>query len=169
MTFKAFVDRLEGVRSHMALCPAHEDREPSLSVGPGDDGILVHCFAGCTPEEICRALGFTLRDLFYDSDDCPKGVRHASRKARPITWRQFAGQLEDEALGLWLRGTAVRSAARSLDATRWTDEELEGAMEAVTSGRVDLELAEIYSDLAFNLRRGGLRKEEADACRRQQA
>ena len=32
----------------MAPCPAHEDREPSLSIRDVDDGkVLVHCHAGC--------------------------------------------------------------------------------------------------------------------------
>ncbi len=41
----------------MACCPCHEDREPSLSITDGQDGrLLVHCFAGCDPVEILRAL-----------------------------------------------------------------------------------------------------------------
>ena len=43
------------------------DRTPSLSIGEGDDGrILMRCFAGCSTEAICRALGIELRDLFPD-------------------------------------------------------------------------------------------------------
>lgn len=46
-------------------CPSHEDRSPSLSVSEGRDGrALVHCFAGCSVEEVCRALDLTVRDLF---------------------------------------------------------------------------------------------------------
>lgn len=38
-------------------CPAHEDRNPSLSVGIGEDGrILVHCFAGCAQADVIAAL-----------------------------------------------------------------------------------------------------------------
>lgn len=48
----------------MARCPAHDDRRPSLRVTTGDDGrALVHCHAGCTPEAVVGALGFTLADL----------------------------------------------------------------------------------------------------------
>jgi len=34
--------------SWMARCPAHDDREPSLSIRDADDSkVLVHCHAGC--------------------------------------------------------------------------------------------------------------------------
>jgi len=48
----------------LSLCPAHSDTQPSLSVALGESGkILLHCFADCTVEEICHALGITLADL----------------------------------------------------------------------------------------------------------
>ncbi len=53
---------LHGVRKcgdgYVARCPAHHDRQPSLSVGLGDDGrtILLHCHAGCTFDQIRAAL-----------------------------------------------------------------------------------------------------------------
>jgi len=40
----------------MCLCPAHADSEPSLSLRQGDRGIIVHCFAGCRPEDVLREL-----------------------------------------------------------------------------------------------------------------
>lgn len=47
-----------------ARCPAHEDERPSLSIGAGDDGrVLVHCFAGCTPEQVVGAVGMQMADL----------------------------------------------------------------------------------------------------------
>jgi hypothetical protein len=50
---------------YTARCPAHQDRSPSLSVSEGRDGqALVHCFAGCTAEDVVGALGLELRDLF---------------------------------------------------------------------------------------------------------
>jgi hypothetical protein len=44
--------------SWMALCPAHDDRNPSLTVRAGaDDGAAVpHCFAGCAVAAIFAAL-----------------------------------------------------------------------------------------------------------------
>ena len=48
-----------------AQCPAHDDRDPSLSIRECDDGkVLVHCFAGCKTEDILGALGLAWGDLF---------------------------------------------------------------------------------------------------------
>ena len=71
MNLSEILSRLGGVRpsgqGYTALCPAHDDREPSLSVSEGDDGrILLKCFAGCTVEQIVAALGLTMADLFAD-------------------------------------------------------------------------------------------------------
>ena len=57
------VKRVTG--GYMARCPAHEDRNPSLSVTEGSDGrVLLKCFAGCSTEDIVKALGLTMADLF---------------------------------------------------------------------------------------------------------
>lgn len=41
----------------LARCPAHDDGKPSLTVGYGRDGrVLAHCWAGCTFEDVMRAL-----------------------------------------------------------------------------------------------------------------
>ncbi|MBK7393823.1 MAG: hypothetical protein IPI64_11085 [Chloracidobacterium sp.] len=49
---------------YMARCPAHDDKSPSLSVKSADGKILVHCFAGCTANEIVTSLGLNLFDLY---------------------------------------------------------------------------------------------------------
>jgi DNA-binding transcriptional ArsR family regulator len=51
-----------------ALCPAHDDQHPSLTFTERNGRILVNCFAGCTVDAICGALGITLRDLRTDHD-----------------------------------------------------------------------------------------------------
>ena len=41
----------------VALCPAHDDKTQSLSIGVGDGGRpLVYCHAGCEWEAISRSL-----------------------------------------------------------------------------------------------------------------
>src|SRR5260370_19827612 len=63
--------QLKGVRTSLrgwkACCPAHADREPSLSIGLGEQGqVLLKCFAGCQIERIVEAMGLTITDLFPD-------------------------------------------------------------------------------------------------------
>ena len=64
--------KLQGVRrsgdGFTALCPAHEDRENSLSINEGDDGrVLLKCFAGCETENVVDALRLKMADLFGKS------------------------------------------------------------------------------------------------------
>lgn len=47
----------------MALCPGHDDRNPSLSIREHDDGVGIKCHAGCATEEILKPLGMTSEDL----------------------------------------------------------------------------------------------------------
>ena len=66
------LERLEGVKAHngyyKALCPAHDDKVPSLSVSEGDDArVLIKCFAGCSFGAVVEALGLDERDLFTSS------------------------------------------------------------------------------------------------------
>lgn len=72
MTIGQLLEKLERVKSTKdgwtALCPAHDDKNPSLSVKEGDDRrILFHCHAGCDPASVAGALGLTLSDLFVES------------------------------------------------------------------------------------------------------
>lgn len=52
-----------------ARCPAHEDRSPSLSIAEKDGTVLVHCFAGCSVEDVCGAVGVELTELFPPRND----------------------------------------------------------------------------------------------------
>jgi hypothetical protein len=50
---------------YSARCPAHNDRNPSLSVGEAEDGrVLLNCHAGCTETQVVAALGLKMSDLF---------------------------------------------------------------------------------------------------------
>jgi len=50
----------------LAHCPAHDDKEPSLSFTESEGRILLHCFAECTIDAICTALGISTKDLRTD-------------------------------------------------------------------------------------------------------
>lgn len=76
MTADEIVDKLERAKKTgsgwIARCPAHQDREPSLSISTGEDGrTLLNCHAGCTTDAICAALGIHVRDLFPPKDAPP--------------------------------------------------------------------------------------------------
>ena len=67
------LERLESLKTHngyyKALCPAHDDGEPSLSVSEGEDArVLLKCFAGCSFGAVVEALGLDERDLFTDGE-----------------------------------------------------------------------------------------------------
>lgn len=47
------------------LCPAHDDREASLTVTKGNNSVLIYCHAGCDTENVLSAAGLEMRDLFY--------------------------------------------------------------------------------------------------------
>lgn len=40
----------------MAKCPAHDDKNPSLSIREVDGKVLLHCHAGCTQRDVIDAL-----------------------------------------------------------------------------------------------------------------
>jgi AAA domain len=85
MTAAELITRLDSVRrtsnGWQARCPAHEDRNPSLAIGEGDDGrILLHCHAGCDVEEVVRAIGLEMRDLHPGNAFYTKGSFRVERK-----------------------------------------------------------------------------------------
>ena len=56
-------------RGKTARCPAHDDHDPSLSHWEDNDGnAAVHCFAGCTLEEIAAALDLPVSGFFVNGD-----------------------------------------------------------------------------------------------------
>ena len=94
MNVEMLLLRLKGVRHSpqgwMAQCPAHQDRNPSLSIREGEGKILLHCFAGCTVEAICVALGIKTSDLFAVPGTIqprPRMVRDAERQIADLRSR----------------------------------------------------------------------------------
>jgi len=82
MMYDDFKARLKYVRKSgsgfIARCPAHADKNPSLSVSLDGNEILVMCHAGCQTEAIVGELGLTMRDLFVEPD--PAYKRSISRR-----------------------------------------------------------------------------------------
>ena len=129
------LSRLERVRQcgkgWSARCPAHQDRQASLSVTIGNDGrILAHCFAGCAIGDVLGAVGLALADLFpvRIRDDSPDGRRELREAARQAQWQAALGVLAREA-------AVVSIAAYSVLRGNLTDED--AVRVAVAIERID--------------------------------
>src|SRR5438105_1459934 len=83
------LNRLKGVKpsrggSYSALCPAHNDRQPSLSVSEGEDGrVLLRCHRGCPTERVVSAIGLSLSDVFVNSPQPPVPDPSPNGRAKP--------------------------------------------------------------------------------------
>ena len=83
-----------------ALCPAHEDRKPSLAVGIGrDGGPLLHCYRGCQFTDIIEALDDGRRVIaeFPKVDPSPEPLPSKANldAARDALTPEVAGAVED--------------------------------------------------------------------------
>ena len=86
-----------GAGRWIGRCPAHDDRSPSLALRELDDGrVLVHCFAGCSAQEVVTGVGLDLSDLFPSQEI---GFDKGSRSADPFLLRTSFGVSD---LKLWL-------------------------------------------------------------------
>ena len=94
-TLEAAGSRRQGAMSW--TCPAHDDQRASLSVKEGRDGrALLHCHAGCHPEDVLAALGLAWADLFPESRN--------GKKAEIITTYDYVdehGRLLYQAVRYW--------------------------------------------------------------------
>ena len=97
-----------------ARCPAHEDRQPSLSISEGDDGkALVMCHAGCETEAICASLGLRLADLMPPTDR--RGMNKVNVNGNRQTPKKQSKPLTDKGKGEAYKSAedAVRALERS--------------------------------------------------------
>jgi len=72
---------------------------------------LVKCWAGCSVEEICQALGIHVRDLFYDTNSSPQQIR---RRCVERQYKKAKDEVEQMVTGFQI--DAVREAERYLTA-----------------------------------------------------
>lgn len=118
------LSRLENVRRSgngwTAKCPAHEDHHNSLAIHVGEDGrVLLHCFAGCTCEEIMAARGLEMRDLFPEDGRRPLGNGKLNGRLRLTVADLACDKKLPEAflreLGVVEEGSALRITYRRAD------------------------------------------------------
>jgi putative DNA primase/helicase len=78
MNVEALLARLSGVQRSgsgwQALCPAHADKNPSLSIHVRDGGILLHCHAGCSQAAVLASLGIEAHELFVDASGSERRI-----------------------------------------------------------------------------------------------
>jgi len=83
-----------------AICPAHDDRHASLSIGIGHDGkILLKCQAGCDTPDIIRALNLEWEDLFVKDDrpaPAPSATKTKAKRKIACTYDYYGAD------GKWL-------------------------------------------------------------------
>ena len=103
-------------------CPAHDDKGPSLSVKEEPDGrVLVHCFAGCSVEDVLDSVGLTFSDLYPE-----KATETRVKPSAP-----YAGRAAMEALAFECLIVAV--AARGLIAgQKPTEQDVSRLIDAVS-------------------------------------
>lgn len=83
-----------GRDSWIACCPAHQDKNPSMTIREVEEGkLLVHCFAGCSIEEIVSSIGITLADLMPERS--PDAIRRPS--AVPFNARDVMTCIQSDA------------------------------------------------------------------------
>jgi len=127
MRLNEFLTRLKGVKSngggqYAALCPAHADKEQSLSISEKDGKILLHCHAGCSTDSILGVLGLEMRDLFseerppynpnngkpkneiaavYDYKDLDGNIIHSTIRYSPKSFRQRRPDPDNHGKYIW--------------------------------------------------------------------
>lgn len=121
MSAEAVLQRLDGVKAtghgkHVAKCPAHDDRSPSLAIRECDDGrVLLHCFAGCECEDVLSALDLTFADLM------PKRIaaEHSYKPMRQrFDARQVLAGISQEVMVVLLIAEGLVSGANEQDQSR---------------------------------------------------
>jgi hypothetical protein len=90
-------------------CPAHDDRNPSLSVNPGGVGVVVKCHSGCSVEAVCAALDLTVSDLFdeplaagQERDTSPAKITVVRDRLEVVDFRELERRVKDAGTPSWL-------------------------------------------------------------------
>jgi hypothetical protein len=90
--------RLEGVQTAtggaVARCPAHPDRNPSLSIREAEDRLLVKCHGGCETPDVMASLGLRMNDLFYDTNGIPGPPPPSDPTAEYVYTDERGGEIE---------------------------------------------------------------------------
>lgn len=94
MTISTILSRLDRVTGsngkYRARCPAHGSSGATLSIKDAGDGkTLVHCFAGCSAQEVMEAIDMRVSDLYPD-DDYQRPVMTAAEQMKARLYVEMA-------------------------------------------------------------------------------
>jgi hypothetical protein len=88
----------------IACCPAHDDKNPSLSIQEQDDGtLLIYCHSLCAPAHIVAAVGLELKDLFPQKMlpvEHPFSRSRPKSPPRPKSYREIIANMREDLLAL---------------------------------------------------------------------
>lgn len=74
------------------ICPAHADKEASLSVTKGDNGILIHCHAGCDTKDVLAMAGLSISDICNDNNKLSCYAKITWYYATQCEWKDSNGK-----------------------------------------------------------------------------
>ncbi len=83
-TLNTLLSRLDKVQRigndrYKAICPAHDDRSPSLAIKDDGGRLLLHCFGGCQTIDVLGSIGLDFTDIMPD-----KSVGNFKKDRKPF-------------------------------------------------------------------------------------
>lgn len=82
------LSKLDGVKSSghdkwVALCPAHADKTPSLSIRKLEDSrILINCWSGCGAIDVLESIDMNFQHLMPDDAISYRGIKGRDKAER---------------------------------------------------------------------------------------
>lgn len=162
------LDRLSGVKEcangYQALCPAHADRNPSLSIKTGYKAILLKCWCGCSIQNIVQALGLSESDLFFDE---PHSRFHKNNGTRyqqvnfnyRWNWRKSVSEILNITETQAILADDVLRQSVVLDTTILTDAQRDSLTKQTSLAASWIRLSESLSALCFDVAQNQRRME----------
>ena len=88
------LDKVQRIGSdrYKALCPAHDDRSPSLAIKDDDGRLLLHFFGACETLDVLGAIGLEFVDIMPD-----KMMGNIKKDKKPFYAMDILGIIKFEA------------------------------------------------------------------------
>jgi hypothetical protein len=115
-----------GNNRYKALCPAHDDRSPSLAIEDKSDMLLLHCFSGCETTDVLGAIGLTFADIMPD-----KAMGNFKKVKKPFYAMDVLGIIKFEATLVYIYASEM---AKGLKLTSTDKERLLLATSRINHG-----------------------------------